>query len=232
MEQRPAEMTVLITALACLGWPSHHAVRSATGNYPASLVAPLTGGALSATARVLRIERGDGITLHHLAALQQRSSTARDLLDRVARLPDAILIVRPYPLLVRTTRLYGRSLFWVEGERLFGHIQYQTESLGNDRPLCILAHELAHAVEVAAVDRRSGTARIREFVLSRAVGADPDNWLGAETPFPRAVAHRVWLELLGRERGPSTLDALALEHHVLLPAAQLTRASGIEPGVR
>jgi hypothetical protein len=194
--------------------PVHTATRHASRSASAGSV---QDSAKPAEGRVLRIERGDGITRHHLAALQQRSVTARDLLDRVERLPDTILIVRAYPLLVRTTGVYGRGLFWVNGQRLFGYLRYQTESLGNDRPLCILIHELAHAVEMAGVDRGSGTAGLRQFVLSRAVGEDPLNWRGAETEFPPAVAHRVWLELLGRIKGPSGLEALAAERNVRLP---------------
>jgi hypothetical protein len=173
------------------------------------------------TNRVLRIERGDNLTARHLAELQRRSATGRDLLHRIERLRLTVLIIRAYPLLVKTTGVYGRGLFWVAGGRLFGYLQYQTESLGNDRPLCIIVHELAHALEVAGVDRREGTAAIREFVLSRAIDEDPLNWRGSETEFPRTITHHVWLELLGRLRGPSALDSLALAHGVSLPPAQL-----------
>jgi hypothetical protein len=170
---------------------------------------------------VLRIERGDNLTAKHLAELQRRSATGRDLLQRIERLRLTVLIIRAYPLLVKTTGLYGRGLFWVAAGRLFGYLRYQTESLGNDRPLCIIVHELAHAVEVAGVDRREGTAAIREFVLSRAIDEDPLNWRGSETEFPRTITHHVSLELLGRLRGPSALDSLALAHGVSLPPAQL-----------
>jgi len=172
---------------------------------------------------VLRVEVGDDITRGHLAALVRRSPTGRDLLARVERLPSTILIVRAYPLLVRSTKVYGRGVFWITGDQLFGHLQYPTESPGNDRPLCILAHELAHAIEVAGVDRRAGTAGLRQFVMSRAVGDDPLNWRGAETEFPRVVAHQVWVELVGHSQAASMLDALALEHHVSLPGAGADR---------
>jgi hypothetical protein len=173
---------------------------------------------------VLRIERGDGVTRLHLAELRRRSATGRDLLERVERLRSTVLIIRAYPLLVKTTRLYGRGRFWVAGDHLRGYLQYQTESLGNDRPLCIIVHELAHAIEVAGVDRRRGTDGIREFVLSRATGDDPLDWRGSETEFPRMVTHRVWLELLGRVRGASGLDALASGTGVSLPVAELAQA--------
>jgi hypothetical protein len=135
-----------------------------------------------------------------------------------------VLIIRAYPLLVKTTGLYGRGRFWVAGGRLFGYLQYQTESLGNDRPLCIIVHELAHAMEVADIDRSEGTAAIREFVLSRAINDDPLDWRGSETEFPQTVTHHVWLELLGHVRGSSVLDSLAAADGVVLPPPELAEA--------
>jgi hypothetical protein len=227
-------------ALAAAGWigalcaAAGHDLRSSDLGAPAAITVGVAPAGESKAKRapghaVLRIERGDGITAPHLAELQRRSSTARDLLDRVTRLRSTVLIVRAYPLLVRTTGLYGRGRFWVDGDRLFGYLQYQTESLTNDRPLCVLVHELAHAVEVAGVDRHSGTAGIRDFVLSRAIDDDPLDWRGSETEFPRTVTHQVWLELLGRARGPSALDTLAAAHGVSIPPAQLAQAPETPP---
>jgi hypothetical protein len=178
---------------------------------------------------ILRIEGGDSLTARHLAELERRSATGRELLHRVERLPATVLIIRAYPLLVKTTGLYGHGRFWVTDGRLFGYLRYQTESLGNDRPLCIIVHELAHAVELAGVDRREGTKAIREFVLSRALGDDPLDWRGSETEFPRTITHHVWLELLGRLRGPSALDSLALARGVSLPPTQAAQAAPEEP---
>lgn len=196
-----------------------------TAAQPEGVASPATGPHEG----VLRIEDGDSLTAKQLAELQRRSATGRDLLDRVQRLRSTVLIIRAYPLLAKSTGLYGRGRFWVAGGYLFGYLQYQTESLGNDRPLCIIVHELAHAVEVADVDRGKGTNAIREFVLSRALGDDPLDWRGSETEFPRTISHQVWLELLGRFRGPSALDALALAHGVSVPAAQSAQAAPKEP---
>jgi hypothetical protein len=204
-------------------------MRRVSGFAASTLIAVITAGQPDGFAApetwphdgVLRIEHGDSVTAKQLAELQRRSATGRDLVDRVERLRSTVLIVRAYPLLVKSTGLYGRGRFWVAGGYLFGYLEYQTESLGNDRPLCIIVHELAHALEVADVDRRGGTQAVRDFVLSRALGDDPLDWRGSETEFPRTITHYVWLELLGRFRGPSVLDSLALTHGVRLPSAQL-----------
>jgi hypothetical protein len=51
---------------------------------------------------ILRIEGGDSLTARHLAELERRSATGRELLHRVERLPATVLIIRAYPLLVKT----------------------------------------------------------------------------------------------------------------------------------
>src|SRR4026209_2277910 len=70
------------------------------------------GTASGPTERVLRIEHGDNLTARHLAELQRRSATGQDLLRRIERLRLTVLIIRAYPLMVNTTGLYGRGLFW------------------------------------------------------------------------------------------------------------------------
>ena len=224
-----ASALVVVIAGACLeGAASPQSGRGLDEGGEPAFAAGDTG--MAPGTRVLRIVRGDNLTAKHLAELQRRSATGRDLLERIERLRSTVLIIRAYPLLVKATALYGRGLFWVAAGRLYGDLRYQTESLGNDRPLCSIVHELAHAVEVAGVDRQKGTAAIREFVLSRAIDADPLNWRGSETEFPRAVTRHVWLELLGRVRGTSALESLAAAAGVLLPATQLAQAPG--PGPR
>ena len=168
--------------------------------------------------RVLRIPKDDGITSSHLAELRRKSATARELLDRIASLPATILIVRGYPLLVRQVGVPGRSRFWIHSGTLFGYLEYQTRSLHNFGTQCVIVHELAHALEVAAVDRRNGTEGLRAFVFSRALGDDPRNWRGAETGFPRDVAEAVLQELLGHAPDRNTLTTLADAHHIALPA--------------
>jgi hypothetical protein len=63
-----------------------------------------SGGARN---QVLRIERGDTVTSGQLAELRRRSPTGGDLLDRIERLQSTVLIIRAYPLLVKTTGLDG-----------------------------------------------------------------------------------------------------------------------------
>jgi len=181
-----------------------------------------------ASQRVLRIPKDDGLTPGHLAELHRESATARALLDRIASLPATILMLRGNPLLVRQVRVYGRGRFSVHRGTLFGYLEYQTGSLHHLGTQCVIVHELAHAFEASAVDRRIGTAGLRAFVLSRALGDDPSNWRGAETAFAREVAEAVLQELLGHAPERNTLEALAERHHIPIPNVLAARASSAE----
>ena len=73
------------------------------------------------TATVLRIPKNDCITASQLAELQHGSSIGRDLLSRVASLPNTILYLSGDPnACFDQTQLYGRSRFWVNGANCSG----------------------------------------------------------------------------------------------------------------
>src|SRR3954469_10163086 len=60
---------------------------------------------------VLRIQGNDTLTPRHLARLKATSATARDLVVRLERVPQAVFILRAHPLLINTERLIGRGKF-------------------------------------------------------------------------------------------------------------------------
>lgn len=166
---------------------------------------------------VLRVPLNDTLTPGNLARLTANSATARDLLARIERIPDAVLIVRAHPLLVRTERLLGRGQFWVVKGRLFGLLEYQAEPAGSERALRIVAHELAHALEVGMLPRGE-TEALRSLLRVRELDEGFDLAPGIETDFARAVSHRVHLEMRGRLPNTPGLLAQAAAAHVTLPA--------------
>ena len=167
---------------------------------------------------VLRVPLNDTLTPGNLARLTANSATARDLLARLERVPDAVLIVRAHPLLVRNERLLGRGQFWVVKGRLFGLLEYQSEPAGSERALRILAHELAHALEVGMLPRRGETDQLRSLLRVRELDEGFDQASGIETDFARAVSHRVHLEMRGRLPNTPGLLAQAAAAHVTLPS--------------
>jgi hypothetical protein len=175
---------------------------------------------------VLRVPLNDTLTPGNLARLTANSATARDLLARIERVPDAILIVRAHPLLVKTERLLGRGQFWVVRGRLFGLLEYQAEPAGSHRALRILAHELAHALEVGMLPRSGETEALRSLLRVRELDEGFDLAPGIETDFARAVSHRVHLEMRGRLPNTPDLLARAAAAHVTLPPLPGDEAAG------
>jgi hypothetical protein len=167
---------------------------------------------------VLRIQGNDTLTPRHLARLTVRSATARDLVVRLERVPKAVFILRAHPLLANTERLLGRGQFWVERGRLYGLLEYQAEPIGSTRALLVLAHELAHALEVGTLPRASNTRSLRSLLRVRELDEGFDSAPGIETDFARAVTHRVYLEIFGRLPNATGLMADADAAHVTLPA--------------
>jgi len=171
------------------------------------------------TRTVLRVPLNDHLTPGNLARLRAGSATARDLLACIERIPDAVLTVRAHPLLVTEERLLGRGRFWVVGHRLYGLLEYQSEPAGSHRALRVLAHELAHALEVGMLPRGRDLSAIRSQIEVRELDDGFDLAPGIETDFARAVSDRVHLEIWGRLPNDSAgLRARAKLAHVELPA--------------
>lgn len=207
------------TSLACLILGSITIAGTQRGDVAAARTVAGSDGAASQV--VLRINKKDSLTRGHLAQLRRGSAMARELLVRVANLPDTILMICADPALVSKAGLYGRSRFWVNTGNLFGYIQYQAGPLNSWGTQCLIVHELAHAVEIATAGRSAGTAAIRDFVLSRAIGLNPAAW-GAETEFPQQVALAVLAELQGKPEQEDTLERIALAHRITFPPATPT----------
>lgn len=167
---------------------------------------------------VLRIPKEDVLTPGHIAELQRGSAIARDLFARVANMPNTILILRAAPALATQAHVYGRSRFWMNRGRLFGLLEYQVRPLHNFGTECLIVHELSHALEISGADRGAGTSALRTFVLARAIATDTSVSDGSETEFPQQVALAVLWELLGKKAHQNTLEALAREHAIALPA--------------
>jgi hypothetical protein len=185
------------------------AVRQVKKNMPAS------------HARVLRVQPNDPLTRDNLEQLETRSATARDVIDRLQQLHDAVLIVRAHPLLVQETQSLGRGRFWVVDGRLYGLLEYQAEPRGSVRALRVLAQQLGHALEVSLTPRGRDTQTLREVLLVR---GDEEKVVSSaavmETEFARLIGRRVSLELRGRVRdGHGLADAAGAARLQLPPLA-------------
>jgi hypothetical protein len=167
---------------------------------------------------VLRLPPNDRLTPEHVQRAITGSATARELLGRIERLQNTVLILRANPVLVQEDRLLGRGKFWVVRGHLYGLLEYQAEPVGSNRAVRILAHELAHALEIGLTPRGWDTDSLRPLMLERERKERDGPVPGIETEFARAVGYRVQLELLGKLTGSSTLSAIADQTHLALNA--------------
>jgi len=175
---------------------------------------------------VLRVPLNDHLTPGNLARLKAGSATARDLLACLERVPDAVITVRAHPRLVQEERLLGRGRFWVVGHRLFGLLEYQAEPAGSHRALRVLAHELAHALEVGMLPRGRDLDALRTQIEARELDEGFDLAPGIETDFARTVSDCVHFEIWGRRPNDrSGLGTQARLSHVELPPRADTFAS-------
>jgi hypothetical protein len=168
----------------------------------------------TAGASVVRVDANDPLTPRHLARLRAASATARDLLERLEQIPDAIFLVRAHPRLAQSERAFGRGRFWLVRDRLYGFIEYQAEPVGSPGAERTLAHELAHALEIGMMPRTGGTRALRSLLQQRDREIDADPKAGIETDFAKAVAYRIHLELLGRLPNSTGRLAQAERSHV------------------
>jgi len=176
---------------------------------------------------VVRVPRNDGLTPDNLARLAGSSATARDLLARLESVPDATFLVRAHPRLVADERLLGRGRFWVVRGHLYGVLEYQAEPAGSHRALRVLAHELAHALELGMLPREPDTRALESRLRVKELDDRFDPAPGIETDFARAISYRVHRELRARDRTPSDLLAQAARAGIALPpeALELSHAT-------
>lgn len=176
--------------------------------------------AITGADTVLRVGRNDPVTRHNLDLLVSRSPTGRDLVARIERLPATTIVVRARPYLMRDIGLPGRGRFRVSRDRFQGTVEYQAEPAGNHQAARVLAHELAHVLEVGlARERRHASASATlTFACTAEEGpvATGIPLPAGETEFATVVGRQVWRELGTRDPRTSVLDILARATGVIL----------------
>jgi len=145
-----------------------------------------------------------------LRETSRRSATFAELLRALDGLPDVIVYLQTATLEERG--LHGRARFEVARSGvLVGQI-----TIHRFRPaelkarIRTIAHELAHAFEVACLRRRATTSALHEALAARATSYGRRR--SAETPFARAVEMAVLDEWFRQQLTTPQIGALALEY--------------------
>ena len=167
----------------------------------------------------------DPVAGARLRELVRDSTIVREML---AYLDTAavMLTVRSNASLLRDHRSGGLSRFFVDkGGVLKGRLEFDRAIRDESRQRITLAHELGHAVELAALPR-SSTASLGNQLLAQIGQHDPwSSQLVIETPFAHAIDAGVNAELKYGAAPPGMLHTVAKRHRIALGGCESERRS-------
>jgi hypothetical protein len=138
--------------------------------------------------------------------LTRRSPTFRQMLDVLRSTPHLVLGAQP----AEPSRSLGRGHFHVEGSRTIGIMEIVVHQDAQLRVRAV-AHELAHAVEIACLPPQPDTAALQRTLAQRG-GYFNIGPRGMETPFAAAVERVVLREAWKARDAPGRLPMLAAKY--------------------
>lgn len=141
-------------------------------------------------------------------ALASASATFAQMLAVVKSAPRLIILVRPAIIADKL----GQTQFFVTSERTFGVMDINPYRLQPLLRLTAIAHELAHAVEIACMPWQRDTSGLRSILVERAKSDSGRGRLSTETRFPSALERVVLNEYQHTSRPGSGISALAQTH--------------------
>lgn len=150
-----------------------------------------------------------------LAGLVAASATTREMVATICAASDVHITLSGARGLKREHRYGGLSVFAIVDGVLIGRLAFDISETTRESQRVTVAHELAHAVELALLPRSTTRALARRLLT--ASGRHPAWWphQHIETPFAVAVERQVAAEL----RGYAPHAGGSLEH--------ITRAHGV-----
>lgn len=173
--------------------------------------------AASAPARLSCVTPRDSVAEARLQELVQDSSLAREMITHLCSAPAVTVLIETRPGLRLETGVRGQAQFYVADETLVGEIAIDS-GIRPSKQLQVIAHEMAHALELALLPRAGGTRALATELLSRLGRHRP--WMPharIETPFAVMLEARVAGELKwGRPAPSGTLARLARTHGLSL----------------
>jgi hypothetical protein len=137
-------------------------------------------------------------------ALASVSPTFARMLATVKSAPRLIVFVRPG---TRAEKL-GQTHFYVTAGRTFGVMEINPYRLQPLLRVRAIAHELAHAVEIACLPSQGDTSSLKAILIDLAANNSGRTGLSTETRFP-ATIERIVLDEFQRFAAPSQRQELA-----------------------
>ena len=177
-----------------------------------ALCAPLP---VLGTATRVAVRTTDAIAAARVAELLAGSMVVREM-DAYLETADVAVTIASSISLMRDHRAGGLSRFVVQNNVLIGRVEFDSAARDAPSQRIALAHELAHAVELASLPRQS-TSALGQRLLARTGQHDPwSSHMIIETAFPREVGARVGAEFKYGPAPEGTLETLAKRHRLTL----------------
>lgn len=183
-----------------------------------------TASAAARAGSTPRVQPVDPIAAARLGELVRDSTIVREMLAYLESATVA-LTVRSSASLLRDHRSGGLSRFFVDKGVLKGRLEFDRMMRDQSQQRITLAHELGHAVELAALPRNS-TASLGNQLLAQIGQHDPwSSQLVIETPFAHAIDAGVNAELKYGAASPGMLHTVAKRHRIAIGGCDAGRSS-------
>ena len=164
---------------------------------------------------VVRVEANDELARGRLEQLMRRSGTVREMLGTLHDSRHVFVALRSSKDLWRLTGLDGRGTLRVAAGRIAADVEFDPRR-SPEKQLRSIAHELAHAVEIASAKGIDSTDKLREYLQAASSRRLPGvlKMRDFETPFAINVEDRVARELRANDALDGQLRALAARHGI------------------
>lgn len=169
-----------------------------------------------------RIEFDDRLAYSRYQYLVARSPTMRQMVRVIEAAPDVHVRVRAVPGLRQSTPHAAHGMVRVAPGGIDATLEFDSLALKLFEQFEMLAHELAHVVEVACLPRVSTANELYDTLLERGFGVRQmrSRRVGIETRFAIDVGRRVVVETLRRPTDAGGLALIARRHELGAPCTE------------
>lgn len=196
---------------------------------PSFLALALVFAAAVSIRTPVSVQVADELAGRRLAYVAARSATMKQVLEVLERTPAISVRLRANPMLWRETGRKAAGRFWRGGARVIVLLQFDSASARPIEQIESVAHEMAHAVEVACLPRAIEVGGLVGQLLRRGRPVAGAPGLAIETPFAQHAGRQIFMEALRGRPGIGRLPELAERYNLGPPCADVARETRTVP---
>jgi hypothetical protein len=167
----------------------------------------------------LPVDVADELAGRRLAYLAARSATMKQVLEALERTPAFSVRLRSNAMLWREANRKATGRFWRGDTRVIVLLQFDSAAAKPIEQIESVAHEMAHAVEVACLPRAIEIDGLVGQMLRRGRPVAGTPGLAIETPFAQHAGREIFMEALRGRPGIGKLPQLAERYNLGPPCA-------------